>query len=227
MDGEHLGDGGAGPPVLTIVGAGPGIGAAAARCFGRAGYRVGLVARDRGRLDRLVDELGSERVTAAAATADVLRPDELRPALDDLAARLGPTDVLLVSALPDVALIKPVLATSAEDLLTSLSLTVGGAAVAAQAVLPAMRRRGRGALLFTTGSGALLPSAARAASGVTTTAATVYFRLLHDALAPEGVHVGHVVVVGAVGPDGPHRPAEVARHLLAQVDGPEPVTVLR
>ena len=90
-----------------------------------------------------------------------------------------------------------------------------------------MRRRGR-ALLFTTGSAALTPIEARAASGVTTTAATVYFRMLHDALAPEGVHVGHVVVVGAVKTEGGlHRSAEVARHLLDEVDGAKPVTVLR
>jgi NADP-dependent 3-hydroxy acid dehydrogenase YdfG len=135
---------GAAAPVLTVVGAGPGIGAAAARRFGRAGYRIGLVARSQTRLDRLVNDLRAEEIDATAATADILQPAQLRRALDDLAAELGPTDVLLVSALPDTALIKPVLDTSAEDLLASLSLTVGGAAVAAQSVLPAMRRRGRG-----------------------------------------------------------------------------------
>ncbi|NYJ73175.1 hypothetical protein [Allobranchiibius huperziae] len=67
----------------------------------------------------------------------------------------------------------------------------------------------------------------RAASGVTTTAATVYYRMLHDALAPHSVHVNHTVIVGSVGQAGQHHPDDVADHLLRQVDAREPLTVVR
>jgi hypothetical protein len=36
-----------------------------------------------------------------------------------------------------------------------------------------------------------------------------------------------VVIVGAVGREGAHRPADVAQHLLLQVDSHEPLTILR
>lgn len=76
-----------------------------------------------------------------------------------------------------------------------------------------MRVRSRGTLMFTTGSGALHPNSARAASAVTTSAASVYLRLLHEACAPIGVVVTHTTVVGPVGPGQRHEPADVAEHL--------------
>lgn len=198
---------------LAVVGAGPGVGAAVARRFGREGFRAGLIARNRGRLEELVRDLVGDGVQAAAAVADARRPDELRAALWELAALHGPPEVLCVSPLPDLDLIKPVLATSPEDLLTSLELGVAAAATAALEVLPAMRERGRGTVLFTTGSGGLAPSPDRAASGVTTTAVTTYVRMLHDALTGQSVHVAQVAIVGPTGPGLRHEPAAVAEQL--------------
>lgn len=211
---------------IVIVGAGPNLGLAVARRFGREGLSVGLVARDWSRLDALVRELEADGVRAAAATADARRPEELRHALHELAARLGAAEVLCFSPLPDVGLIKPVLETTPEDLSASLELNVVGASAAVGVVLPAMR--GRGTLLFTTGGGALSPNPERAASGVTTTAAAVYVRMLHDALAPEGIHVAHTVIVGPMGPGERHEPAAVAEELWRRyVDRDEAVTVVR
>lgn len=213
---------------ICIVGAGPGLGAAVARRFGREGLPVGLVARDKSRLDALVRDLEAGGVRAAAVSADARRPDELRHALRELAARLGPAEVLCFSPLPDIGLIKPVLETMPEDLSASLELNVVGASAAVGEVLPVMRERGLGTLLFTTGSGALSPNPERAASGVTTTAATVYIEMLHNALAPEGIHVSHTVIFGPLRPGEQHEPADVAENLWRRyVDRDEEITVIR
>jgi hypothetical protein len=119
-----------GPGSVIVVGAGPGVGAAVARRFGRESHAVGLVARDRGRL------------VAMAA---------------NLRAAVG-------------------------------------------AALPAVRAARRGSLLFTTGSAVIRPSAERATSAVVNAARATYFTMLHDALAGDGVHVQHAVVVGPIGP---------------------------
>ena len=50
------------PAPVVIVGAGPGIGLATARRFGREGYPLALVARDGAKLDALVAELAAEGV---------------------------------------------------------------------------------------------------------------------------------------------------------------------
>jgi short-subunit dehydrogenase len=199
--------------VLTVVGAGPGVGLATARRFGREGYSVGLVARSEERLNGLVESLNRDGVTAAAAVADLHEADLLRAALDKLESELGPTHVLCFSPLPDVTLIKPVTQTSAEDLRTALSLNAVAAATAVQQVLPGMRRLGGGTLLFTTGSAALSPSPERATSAIAYAAETVYVRLLHESLAPEGIHSSQLVIQGAIGPGLRHEPQTVAELL--------------
>jgi len=179
---------------LVVVGAGPGVGAAVARRFASEGYAVGLVARNAGRLAALASEVATLGVPVGTATADATEPDQVRGALASLARELGEPTALCFSPLPDVGRIRPVMETTAEDLLASLRLNVAGAAAAVEAVLPAMRAAGAGSLLFTTGSAALYPSPDRAASAVTTTAATTYVGLLREALAGTGVRVGHTVV---------------------------------
>lgn len=193
---------------VIVVGAGPGVGAAVARRFGREGHAVGLIARDRGRLEAMRDD----GLASAVATADARRPDELRAALDTLATELGPAEVLCYSPLPALDTIKPVGDTTAEDLGAALELGVVGCAAAVAAVLPAMRAAGRGSLLFTTGSAAIRPSAERASSAIVNAAQASYWRLLHDALSSDGVYVLHAVIAGPIGAGG-HDPDGIAQAL--------------
>lgn len=102
--------------VLTIVGAGPGVGAAVAHRFGREGYHLGLIARNEEKLKGLVRDLRSDGITAEGSCADASKTIELQRALDELEQRVGHTDILCYSPLPDVNLIKPVTETTAEDL---------------------------------------------------------------------------------------------------------------
>ncbi|MBI5106589.1 MAG: SDR family NAD(P)-dependent oxidoreductase [Solirubrobacterales bacterium] len=200
-----MSDGGA----LFVVGAGPGVGTAVARRFGAAGHPVGLVARNADRLRTTTEQLAAGGVRSAFALADVRDPDAVRAAIDELEDRLGPAEALCVSPLPDVGTIKPVEDTTAEDLRDALALGVVGTTAAVGRVLPAMRAAGRGALLFTTGSAALTPTAARASSGIVNAAQSAYFRMLHDRLGAEGIYALHAVIVGPIGSGG-HDPADVA-----------------
>ena len=214
------------PGVVVVLGAGPGVGTAVARRFARQGWAVGLVARDGERIARsAVDLRRSTGVDVTAATGDATDPDQVRRALDAVAADLGEPAVLCFCPLPDLALIRPVLETRPEELMASLQLNVAGAAAAVQSVLPGMQARGRGSLLFTTGSAGIDPDPARAASAVTTTAATVYLSLLRQALEGTEIRVGHTVVVGPIIPGGGqgHDPDDVAAdlwsHHLGQAGG--------
>lgn len=201
---------------LAIVGAGPGLGLAAARTFGASGYDLGRIARRQDRLDGLVRDLTGAGVTAAGIAADARDPDRTAAALDQLADRLGPVDVLLFSPLPSIEWIKPVTETTPEDLHASLELSVVGATAAVNAVLPGMRRRRHGTLLFTTGGAAVAPRPARAGSGITYAAEVAYARMLHDTLAADGVHAAHLAVVGPLGPGLTHEPSTTADLLWRQ-----------
>ena len=136
---------------LAIVGAGPNLGLAAASRFGAEGFDVGLVARNAQQLEELRGTLGQRSIRAATAVADIQRPQAVGPELEDLIERLGPVDVLLYSPSVVVEWIKPVAESTVADVRPHVELSVLGAIDAVQTVLPSMRERGGGTLLFTTG----------------------------------------------------------------------------
>jgi NADP-dependent 3-hydroxy acid dehydrogenase YdfG len=183
---------------------------ATARRFARAGHPVGLVARTEARLARQAEALSADGARIAYAVADARVDAQVRSAVQSLTERLGPIGVLAYAPLPEVATIKPVVETTAEDVAQALALGVTGAVAATRAVLPGMLERRRGTLLYTTGGAAVQPNPDRASSALANAAETTYVRLLHEALSPYGVRVAQLAIVGAVGPGRKHEPATVA-----------------
>jgi NADP-dependent 3-hydroxy acid dehydrogenase YdfG len=129
---------------IAIIGAGPGLGAAVARRFGREGFAVALVARDQARLEALAGELMEDGVSARGYAADVRDRDALRRVLRNAADELGPVEVLQYSPIPSRDFLKPVLETTQADLAAAVEFSILGSFAAVDAVLPAMRAAGTG-----------------------------------------------------------------------------------
>lgn len=81
---------------LLITGASSGIGAATGRAAVEAGYRVALAARSRDRLDKLVEELGSDN--AAACPCDVTDYAAQEKLVQDVVDRFGSLDAVFANA---------------------------------------------------------------------------------------------------------------------------------
>ncbi|MFF9850461.1 SDR family NAD(P)-dependent oxidoreductase [Streptomyces litmocidini] len=189
---------------FALVGAGPGLGLAAARRFGAAGHRVALVSRSIQHQDNLVAELARENVHARGFTADVLDAGSLTTALREAADTLGPIEILQFSPVPRDDFMKPVLDTGAADLDDPLAFSVKGPVTCVNAVLPGMRELGRGTLLFVNGGSAVRPHPERAGTSIAFAAESAYAQMLHDALAGENIHVAQLIVPGAIRPDAEH-----------------------
>ncbi|MFD7437540.1 SDR family NAD(P)-dependent oxidoreductase [Streptomyces sp. NPDC059861] len=183
---------------IAIIGAGPGLGAAVARRFGREGHSVALVARDQGRLDALAADLSDEGIVARGFAADVRDTEALRAALDAADATLGTVEILQYSPVPHPDFMRPVLETTPADLLGPLAFSVHGPVTAVRQVLPGMRALGRGTVLFVNGGTAVVPHPDRAGTSIAFAAESAYGHLLHDTLAAEGIHVGQLVIPGAI-----------------------------
>ncbi|MGW2619644.1 SDR family NAD(P)-dependent oxidoreductase [Streptomyces sp. NPDC001500] len=201
---------------FALVGAGPGLGLAAARRFGAAGHHVALLSRSADRFDALTAELEGDGIRARGFTADVLDPASLTTALRTAAEDLGPVEILQFSPAPRADFMKPVLDTSAADLEDPLAFSVKGPVTCVHAVLPGMRELGRGTLLFVNGASAVRPHPERAGTSVAFAAESAYAAMLHQALASQNIHAAQLIVPGEIRPDSEHTsPVALAERLYA------------
>jgi len=123
-------------PHAVVTGGGRGIGAAAARKFKDAGYRVTVMARTRSEIEGLADEIG-----AYAVRVDVGDPASVEAAF--MAA--GPVDVLVNNA--GLVRSSRVVKTDVRVWEEHLKVNLTGAFLCALKVLPGMISRGRGRII--------------------------------------------------------------------------------
>jgi gluconate 5-dehydrogenase len=134
--------------VALVTGSSRGLGRAMAAALGGAGATVILNGRDAAQLATTARELEADGVRCATATFDVADTAAAAQAIDDVIAAHGRLDVLVVNAgLVNRAPLgdwteAPWDAVMATNLRAALFL--------AQAAAPAMKRQGRGRLIFTT-----------------------------------------------------------------------------
>jgi NAD(P)-dependent dehydrogenase (short-subunit alcohol dehydrogenase family) len=185
-------------PVIAIIGAGPGLGAAVARRFGREGFAVALISRDQSKLDDMAAELASTGVTARGYAADVREPATVEAALARAAQELGPITVLQYSPLPSRDYLKPVLDLTPELALEALRFSALGLIHAARAVLPAMREAGDGSIILINGGTSVKARHGFAGTSVAFPAESAYGEMLHDALEGEGIRVRQLVIPGGI-----------------------------
>ncbi|WP_372595030.1 SDR family NAD(P)-dependent oxidoreductase [Actinotalea sp.] len=185
-------------PTIAIVGAGPGLGAAVARRFGREGFSIALISRDQAKLDALAAELGAGGVTARGYAADVREPASLEAALARAAEELGPITVLQYSPLPSRDYLKPVLDLTPELAQEALQFSALGLVHAARAVLPAMRGAGGGSIVLINGGTSVKARADFAGTSIAFPAESAYGEMLHDALKGEGIRVVQLVIPGGI-----------------------------
>ena len=193
--------------LCTIVGAGPGIGAALAKRFLAGGYDVALLARDAGRVGALADGLGNAS-RAKGFAADAGDEPALRACLAAAEEWGGDTHVLIYNAsqmVPDRAD-----EIGADELLDSMRVNVGGALTAVRHVVPSMRAAGRGTILLTGGGLAIEPYPEWATLAAGKAALRSVGLSLHKQLLPSGIHVAVVAVAGIVAAGGAFDPDLIA-----------------
>src|SRR6185436_11298928 len=125
-----------------ITGATEGIGRAIAFALARAGYQVGVCARNEARVAASVADLKAEGCTAAGAVADVGDESQVHAAVEKLTGQLGPFDTLVNNA--GVAILKPFDQLSVEDWDRTIGTNLRGMMLVTREILPGMRQRKTG-----------------------------------------------------------------------------------
>jgi len=178
--------------VCVVAGVGPGNGVAFARRFASEGFAVALLSRT----TELSAKLASSLPEARAYACDLTDAGSIARAFDSVHRELGEVDVLIYNAGSGVW--GSVEDATAADFEGAWRVNALGGFLASKQVIPAMKRAGRGNIVFV-GATASRKGGARSASFSSAKGAQ---RSLAESMAralwPAGIHVALIVVDGVV-----------------------------
>ena len=203
-----------------IVGAGSGLSASLARSLTKAGYRCVLAARNTDKLDALCRETG-----ATAAKCDVAKPEDVERLFASLAAD-APSVVIYN---PSGRVRGPLIELDPVKVRDALAITAYGGFLVGQAAARQMLKAKAGTIVFTGASASIKGYAQSATFAMGKFALRGLAQSMARELAPQGIHVAHVVIDGGIAsatrvapadkPDSlltPDAIAETYMHLIGQ-----------
>ena len=174
-----------------IVGAGSGLSASLARLFAREGLRVALAARNSDKLASLCAATG-----ARAFACNAVEPEQVARLFSDVEAALGAPDVVVYNASGRARgpLVELVPAEVERAIMVS---AFGGFLVAREAAARMLPKR-HGAILFTGASASVKGYPQSSSFAMGKFALRGLAQSIARELAPQGIHVGHFVIDGAI-----------------------------
>ncbi len=188
---------------IVVCGHGPGISDAVARRFGASGLSVALVARNGERLAAAATALGKDGITAEAFPCDLSDEAAVRAMVKAARASLGPISVLHWNAYASGG--ADLLTANLDEVRRAQDVSALNLLAAVQEALPDLTAQ-KGSVLVTGGGLSTYDAkvdemaVSWGAMGVALGKATQHklAGLLAAKLAPAGVYVGEVVVMGSV-----------------------------
>ena len=184
-----------------IVGAGSGLSASLARLFSREGMGVALASRDPAKLAALAKE-----TQAQSFACDAVKPDEVARLFLDVESKLGAPDIVVYNASGRTR--GPLIELVPADVERAIAVSAFGGFLVAQEAARRMLPRGKGAILFTGASASVKGYAQSAPFAMGKFALRGLAQSLARELSPQGVHVAHFVIDGAIRNPGRTEPAD-------------------
>ena len=184
-----------------IVGAGAGLSASLARLFSREGIRVALAARQIEKLGALCSETG-----ARAFACDATNADEVERLFGLVEREIGVPDLVVYNASARARGSFTELVPS--DVANAIAISAFGGFLVAQQALKRMLPNKQGAILFTGASASVkgYPQSAPFAMGKF--ALRGLAQSLAREMSPQGIHIAHFVIDGAIRNPGRAEPAD-------------------
>jgi NAD(P)-dependent dehydrogenase (short-subunit alcohol dehydrogenase family) len=184
-----------------IVGAGTGLSASVARAFARQGMNVALASRDVAKNEPLRREIGAQLFTC-----DSTSPDQVAKLFENVVEAVGSPDVVVYNASTRAR--GPLLELSPADVERAIAVSAFGGFLVAQQAVRRMLPRGFGAVLFTGASASVKGYPLSAPFAMGKFALRGLAQSMARELAPQGIHVAHFVIDGAIRNPGRTEPAD-------------------
>jgi NAD(P)-dependent dehydrogenase (short-subunit alcohol dehydrogenase family) len=190
-----------------IVGAGRGLSASLARLFAGAGMRVALAARDTGKLEPLCAETG-----AKAFACDAVDPAQVRRMFDAVEGAIGAPEVVVYNASARAR--GPVAELVPAEVERAIMVSAFGGFLVAREAVARMLPKGQGAVLFTGASASVKGYPLSAPFAMGKFALRGLAQSMARELSPQGIHVAHFVIDGAIRNPGRVEPADKPDSML-------------
>jgi NAD(P)-dependent dehydrogenase (short-subunit alcohol dehydrogenase family) len=185
-------------PVFLVIGAGAGIGGHAAMRFAAGGYHA--VCARRSDEESLARITGSIEEAGGSATGVLLNASE-DGAIEELVERtekdIGPIETMLYNLGAQIGT-RHLRDTPHRTFELGWRLGCYGVFRLAHAAFPAMVERGKGAMLVTSATSAVRGNAGQHSHAAAMGGRRMLCQTLNAEFGPQGVHVAHIVVDGAV-----------------------------
>ena len=178
-------------PVCTIIGAGEGLGRALAAKFASQEFDIALISRSEAGSAAAIEAATGITANVRFFSADATQPDTIETALAKVADEMDEIDVLIYNARGEFTACEPLDMTYAalED---TYRVEVVGAFAAAKTVLPAMIKRSRGSIFFSSATAAYRGSRTHPLYAIGKFGLRALSQSLTKAYAKDGVHIVHV-----------------------------------
>jgi 3-oxoacyl-[acyl-carrier protein] reductase len=206
--------------VAIITGGGHGIGAAYCRRFAAEGAAVAVAELDEAAAERLAGELRGQGHEALAVPTDVADGESARAMADRVLDAFGRIDVLLNNAAIFATI--PISRVGIEEVPPEewdrvMAVNLKGLFHCCRAVLPAMRRQGRGKIINITSS-TVMSGAATRIHYVTSKAGVIGFtRCLAREVGPAGINVNAIAPGSTLSEENPSE--QIVRYRRAAAQG--------
>lgn len=186
----------AAPGAVWVVGAGDATGGAIAERFARAGHPVCVSRRTADKLAPLVERIRAAGGTAHAMACDARDEAAVIAAVQRIEREVGPLEVLVFNVGANVRF--PITETTERVYRKVWEMAALGGFLSGREAARAMLPRGRGTLLFTGATASLRGSAGFSAFAGAKHALRALAQSMARELGPQGLHVAHVVIDGAI-----------------------------
>jgi NAD(P)-dependent dehydrogenase (short-subunit alcohol dehydrogenase family) len=190
-----------------IVGAGAGLSASLARALAKDGIRVALAARTTDDLDTLTRETG-----ARAFACDATKHAEVEKLFTDIEATGGAPEIVIYNA--SFRTRGPFIELDPAAVERSIAVSAFGGFLVAQQAARRMLPKKHGAILFTGASASVKGYAQSAPFAMGKFALRGLAQSMARELAPQGIHVAHMVIDGGIKSARRSEPADAPASLL-------------
>ena len=204
-------------PVCLVIGAGAGIGGHVGQKFALENYHACLCRRsDAAGLDKIVKTIQANGGDASGFMLNAVEDDSIENLVKEIERDIGPIEVVVYNLGAQIGN-RALADTSYKQFELGWRMATFGLFRLAQTLFPNMVTRGQGTVIVTSATAAMRGNAGQHSHAAAMGGRRMLCQSLNAEFAPQGIHVAHVLIDGAV--DAPDT--------LGKMLGPEAFQALR